>query len=85
MPLLVRNRVVQRAHSSLIRMSGLFHCMLRGEETMADKYIPQEIEPKWQARWEQDELYKAAPAGDKPKYYILDFYPYQSIRRLHGV
>jgi leucyl-tRNA synthetase len=45
---------------------------------MADKYIPQEIEPKWQARWEQDALYKSGPAGDKPKYYILDFYPYPS-------
>jgi leucyl-tRNA synthetase len=45
---------------------------------MADKYIPQEIEPKWQARWEEDALYNAEPSGDKPKYYILDFYPYPS-------
>ncbi|HEY3289296.1 MAG TPA: leucine--tRNA ligase [Anaerolineae bacterium] len=45
---------------------------------MADKYIPQEIEPKWQARWEADRLYESEPAGDKPKYYILDFYPYPS-------
>ena len=45
---------------------------------MADKYIPQEIEPKWQARWEKDELYKSGPEGDRPKYYILDFYPYPS-------
>ncbi len=45
---------------------------------MADRYIPQEIEPKWQARWEADRLYESEPAGDKPKYYILDFYPYPS-------
>ena len=45
---------------------------------MADKYIPQEIEPKWQARWEKDDLYRSAPPGAKPKYYILDFYPYPS-------
>ncbi|MGQ9904504.1 MAG: class I tRNA ligase family protein, partial [Anaerolineae bacterium] len=45
---------------------------------MADRYIPQEIEPKWQARWEQDQLYKTGPVDSRPKYYILDFYPYPS-------
>ncbi len=45
---------------------------------MADRYIPQEIEPKWQARWEADALYKTGPADSRPKYYILDFYPYPS-------
>ncbi|HEY3341311.1 MAG TPA: leucine--tRNA ligase [Anaerolineae bacterium] len=45
---------------------------------MADKYIPQEIEPKWQARWERDALYESGPLDSKPKYYILDFYPYPS-------
>jgi len=45
---------------------------------MAERYNPQEIEPKWQARWEQGALYKSLPAGDKPKYYVLDFYPYPS-------
>jgi leucyl-tRNA synthetase len=45
---------------------------------MIDKYNPQEIEPKWQKRWEDDQLYKSGPAGDQPKYYILDFYPYPS-------
>ncbi|MCS7089047.1 MAG: leucine--tRNA ligase [Thermoflexales bacterium] len=43
-----------------------------------DRYNPQEIEPKWQARWEADQLYRTAPACDKPKYYVLDFYPYPS-------
>ncbi len=45
---------------------------------MSDRYVPQEIEPKWQARWEADRLYESQPSGDKPKYYILDFYPYPS-------
>ena len=45
---------------------------------MSDKYIPQEIEPRWQKRWEQDELYKTGTDASKPKYYILDFYPYPS-------
>ena len=45
---------------------------------MAERYNPQQIEPKWQARWEQDELYRTLPACEKPKYYVLDFYPYPS-------
>jgi leucyl-tRNA synthetase len=45
---------------------------------MADRYTPQDFETKWQQRWEADALYKSEPAGDKPKYYILDFYPYPS-------
>ena len=45
---------------------------------MAERYNPQDIESKWQQRWESDALYKSEPAGDKPKYYILDFYPYPS-------
>jgi leucyl-tRNA synthetase len=45
---------------------------------MTDKYNPQEIEPKWQKRWEDDQLYKSKITGDKPKYYVLDFYPYPS-------
>ncbi|MCS6772844.1 MAG: leucine--tRNA ligase [Thermoflexales bacterium] len=46
--------------------------------TEIERYNPQSIEPKWQARWEQDQLYRAQPACDKPKYYVLDFYPYPS-------
>ncbi len=45
---------------------------------MAERYSPQDIETKWQRRWEADALYKSASTGDKPKYYILDFYPYPS-------
>jgi leucyl-tRNA synthetase len=45
---------------------------------MADRYIPQDFESKWQARWERDELYKTHTSSDKPKYYVLDFYPYPS-------
>jgi len=45
---------------------------------MADKYIPQDIEPKWQKRWEETEIYKTGPADKRPKYYILDMYPYPS-------
>jgi leucyl-tRNA synthetase len=45
---------------------------------MSETYNPQEIEPKWQARWEADELYKAAVDPDQPKFYALTMLPYPS-------
>jgi leucyl-tRNA synthetase len=49
-----------------------------GPFSKSEKYIPQEFEAKWYAKWQADELYKTAPAGERPKMYILDFYPYPS-------
>jgi len=45
---------------------------------MADKYIPQAIEPKWQARWEQDHLYRSTVDPTRPKHYALTMLPYPS-------
>lgn len=45
---------------------------------MAEKYIPQEIEPKWQARWEKDGLYLAKIDPARPKHYALTMLPYPS-------
>ncbi len=45
---------------------------------MADKYIPQEIEPKWQARWEKDQLYRSRIDPTRPKHYALTMLPYPS-------
>ena len=47
------------------------------------KYDPSEIEKKWQEKWEKDGLYKTAEDKDKPKYYILDMFPYPSGVGLH--
>jgi leucyl-tRNA synthetase len=45
---------------------------------MADKYIPQEIEPRWQARWEADNLYRSVIDTGKQKHYALTMLPYPS-------
>ncbi len=45
---------------------------------MADRYAPQGIEQKWQARWEADRLYHAPDFDPRPKYYFLTMYPYPS-------
>jgi leucyl-tRNA synthetase len=41
-------------------------------------YNPNEIEPKWQARWEQDGLYHARIDHSTPKHYALTMLPYTS-------
>ncbi|NNJ09353.1 leucine--tRNA ligase [Chloroflexales bacterium ZM16-3] len=43
-----------------------------------ERYDPSAIEKKWQDRWAADDLYRTAPADERPKYYILDFFPYPS-------
>ncbi len=46
--------------------------------TQSPKYVPQDFEAGWMQKWEADELYKTAPADERPKAYILDFFPYPS-------
>jgi leucyl-tRNA synthetase len=45
---------------------------------MSDEYNPQEIEKKWQARWAEDDLYRAEVDPDQPKFYALTMLPYPS-------
>jgi leucyl-tRNA synthetase len=45
---------------------------------MSEKYNPQEIEPKWQQKWEADKLYRAEVDWNKPKHYALTMLPYPS-------
>jgi leucyl-tRNA synthetase len=42
------------------------------------EYIPSQIEPKWQAKWEADGLYHANINESKPKHYALTMLPYPS-------
>jgi leucyl-tRNA synthetase len=42
-------------------------------------YEPSEIEPKWQARWEAEGVYRAVEEDDgRPRFYALDMFPYPS-------
>jgi leucyl-tRNA synthetase len=43
-----------------------------------NRYVPQEIEPKWQKIWVERGVMKASDKSPKPKYYDLVMYPYPS-------
>jgi len=47
------------------------------------EYNHKEIEKKWQAKWQKDATYKTSDDLSKPKYYVLDMFPYPSGQGLH--
>lgn len=46
-------------------------------------YPFQEIEKKWQTYWEKNQVFKTEDDFSKPKYYVLDMFPYPSGAGLH--
>ncbi len=47
------------------------------------KYNPREIESRWQQYWANNQTFAATNHSDKPKYYVLDMFPYPSGAGLH--
>ncbi|MFK7877796.1 MAG: leucine--tRNA ligase, partial [Paracoccaceae bacterium] len=43
-------------------------------------YAPNDIEAKWQQAWDQAGLFRAVRDDSKPKYYVLEMFPYPSGR-----
>jgi len=50
---------------------------------MSRKYDHLAIEPKWQQYWDKNKTFKVELDPQKPKYYILDMFPYPSGEGLH--
>ena len=50
---------------------------------MNAKYDHKKIEPKWQKIWQENKTFKANLDPSKPKYYVLDMFPYPSGSGLH--
>jgi leucyl-tRNA synthetase len=47
------------------------------------KYNPNEVDSKWQKYWFENQTFAAKNNSDKPKYYVLDMFPYPSGAGLH--
>ncbi len=47
------------------------------------RFSPTEIEPKWQAIWDENETYKVNLDSDKPKYYAMSMFNYPSGTGIH--
>jgi leucyl-tRNA synthetase len=47
------------------------------------KYFHEQIEAKWQKYWAENQTFAAYNNSDKPKYYVLDMFPYPSGAGLH--
>ena len=50
---------------------------------MSKPYVPQEIEPKWQKKWEEAHCFEAEAGHEKPKVYALVEFPYPSGSGMH--
>jgi len=53
------------------------------KENAEMRYNFNDIEKKWQDYWAKNETFKASNNSDKPKYYVLDMFPYPSGAGLH--
>ncbi len=47
------------------------------------KYFHEKIEAKWRKYWAEKQTFAASNNSDKPKYYVLDMFPYPSGAGLH--
>ena len=45
---------------------------------MDERYDPGKIEPYWQFEWERADLYRTPETPERPKFYVLEMFPYPS-------
>ena len=48
-----------------------------------EEYSPQKIDKKWQKYWEENKTFSSKVNINKPKFYVLDMFPYPSGAGLH--
>ncbi|MCW1842125.1 leucine--tRNA ligase [Prosthecomicrobium hirschii] len=46
----------------------------------SERYNPREAEPKWQAAWDAAEVFRTRNDDPRPRYYVLEMFPYPSGR-----
>src|ERR1700751_889195 len=47
---------------------------------MEERYQPTAIEEKWQGIWKESKAFRVTEDGGRPKYYLLEMFPYPSGR-----
>src|SRR6187455_1687326 len=62
-------------------VSSGFVILASGNNTMEYKF--NDIEKKWQDYWKKNDTYKVDNNSTRPKYYVLDMFPYPSGSGLH--
>lgn len=67
----------------MLCVPGIHAECLRYKIQMQMEYNFSEIEKKWQAYWASHGTFRADNISDKPKYYVLDMFPYPSGAGLH--
>ena len=45
-----------------------------------ERYNPREAEPRWQKHWTENKSFEAREDAARPKYYVLEMFPYPSGR-----
>ena len=45
-----------------------------------ERYNARESEPRWQRIWDEQAIFKTSNADPRPKYYVLEMFPYPSGR-----
>jgi leucyl-tRNA synthetase len=61
--------------------AGDFGCLLENEMAMrSERYNAREVEPKWQKIWRERNTFQTSNSDPRPKYYVLEMFPYPSGR-----
>jgi leucyl-tRNA synthetase len=51
---------------------------MKDDEEKIRAYDPGQVEEKWQAIWEKDNLFRVTEEADREKFYLLEMFPYPS-------
>jgi leucyl-tRNA synthetase len=49
-------------------------------DVTSERYNPRDAEPRWQRAWDEKKCFEAAEDNSRPKYYVLEMFPYPSGR-----